>query len=90
MHKGRARREEPQHCAGQVFRITKAAHRSVVNDSLPSWRKLTSSLVGQEKAILLGKEKARGNRVDPDLIRILLRHVDRQPLGEIADRRLGR
>ena len=64
--------------------------RSVVNDGLPSWSKLAFCLVGQKKAILFSQEKARGDGVDPDLIRILLRQVHRQPLGEIADRCLGR
>ena len=54
VHKGCARRKEPQYCADQVFRIPEAAHGSVVNDGLPSWSKLTSSLIGQEKAILRG------------------------------------
>ena len=44
-------------------------------------------LVGQQRAVLLRQEEARGDRVDADAG---FRHMDGQPLREVVDRRFRR
>ena len=46
-------------------------------------RQFSCFLFGQEKTILLGEEKSGSNGIDPDVRRILLRHVHGEPLREI-------
>jgi len=61
----------------------------VAHDRLAARRQAAGLLVGQEEAVLLGQEEARGDRVDADVPGVVLAHVNGQPLREVADRGLG-
>ena len=82
--------QQPHHGPDELCRLAESAHRCMVDDGLATGRQLPGLLVGQEEAVLFGQEESRRDRVDADVLGIILANVHGQPLREVADRRLGR
>ncbi len=81
--------KQPQRRADQVLRFTKAPHRRVRDDGLPTRRQLASLVISEQKPVLRCDEKTGGESIDADLRGILFRQVDRQPSGKSGDPGLG-
>src|SRR5437016_4462924 len=61
----------------------------MAHNRLPSWSQLPVC-IDEQVAILFRQEEAGGQGIYADAWTVLLRHVHRQPLGEIGYRCLGR
>src|ERR1035438_2936140 len=72
--------QQPEQRAEQVFRLAEAPLRGVRVDRVAARGQGTVGL-GEEAAVLVGKEEARGDGVDAHA---RLREMHCQPLGEIA------
>jgi len=61
----------------------------MVDDGPAARREFTGLLVVKQKVVLPGVKESGRDGVDPYFRGVFLRHVDCQPLREIADTRLG-
>ena len=70
---------QPDGGADQLVRLAQPAGRGVADDR-------AEPLLGQERAVLLGREEAGRDGVDPDAVR---RQLAGQVLGQVVEARLG-
>src|SRR5450755_2543036 len=82
--------DEPEQRPNQVVWLSQPTRRCVRQYRLTT-RRIPSALgIGQQEAILLRQEKARCQGIHANKRTVFLRHMDRQPLRKIDDRRFGR